>query len=143
MQTTILSCISLFGLYIQTLFIMGFCGRRKCTERVLGYICIPFYLGILISFGLYIQSTFLGIFLSFLIMGFICGPYCFCWFGSLGYICSPLSTSAVRGLYGAKQTQPIESYEAEATDAYYIYQRKRSIFLGFLDWLVRQQAECS
>ena len=42
------------------------------------------------SFGLYIQSTFLDFFFLFLIIGYICRPYCVLWFGSLGYICDPL-----------------------------------------------------
>ena len=71
---------------MQTIFIIGFYSRRNMQLSILGYTYVPFYSSIPNLLG-FIYSP---LFFLFLIIGYICRPYCVLWFGSLGHICDPL-----------------------------------------------------
>ena len=77
------------GYICRPIFIMGFCNRKNMQISILGYIYVPLYSGIPNFLG-FIYSPFYLAFSFFLIMGFICGPYCVCWFVFWGDIYSPL-----------------------------------------------------
>lgn len=96
------SAFCYLGYICRPFFIMGFCSRRKHTNQSFGlYICSILF-RYSQSFGLYIQSIFLGFFFLLLIMGFICWPYCVCWFVFWAIYTAHYHTSVVRGFYGAK-----------------------------------------
>ena len=58
----------------------------------------------------------------------------------LGYICSPLSTSAVRGFYGAKIGVAHWGYGASSDRSVMYILAQKEYFLGLWHWWMRQQA---